>query len=240
MNFSEWQGATKCTTGAAPGAKALLVWVLGEFESASNGGIYNCRDVRGGNTTSVHGEGRAIDVMFPVKGGKAHADGLRLVKLLGKYGKSLGIQALIFDRKIYSAKSPNGRPYTGVNPHVDHVHIELTRASGSKLTLATIRKYLEAPKVAEKPAQAPSRPIPKPVQELGDKVNALQFRSLKWHDKGDDVALVQRFLGIEDDGFFGKQTFAAVNRYKRERGLPVDGVWGSECWKLLRAVVKGV
>jgi hypothetical protein len=230
-SFSDWQGATTCTAGPGKGASALARWIRDEFEKCYGAGIYNCRTVRGGSTTSTHGEGRAIDAMFPTVSGKGHPDGRRLLKLLAAHGKELGIQAIIYERNIYSAKSPNGRAYTGVHPHWDHLHIELTRASAANLTLATIRKYLE-------PKPAP-KPVPKPVQDLGDKVKDLeQYPTLKWKDRHERLKLVQRFLGIEDDGIFGKVTFSAVNRYKRSHGLPADGVFGIECWKLLRSVVK--
>jgi peptidoglycan hydrolase-like protein with peptidoglycan-binding domain len=47
---------------------------------------------------------------------------------------------------------------------------------------------------------------------------------------GNDVRLVQRFLGVQRcgpaDGVFGAKVDAAVRWYQRGHGLPVDGVVG--------------
>src|SRR5215211_5097348 len=141
MAFATWAPARRCTGSATPGARSLMKWILDNFKDASSAGIYNCRTVRGGSDTSLHAEGRALDVHFP---GKGHKDGHKLVQLLRPIASKLGIQEMIFDRTIWSARSPGkaGRRYTGVNPHFDHVHIGLTRKAGQKLNLATIKALL--------------------------------------------------------------------------------------------------
>jgi GH24 family phage-related lysozyme (muramidase) len=48
--------------------------------------------------------------------------------------------------------------------------------------------------------------------------------------KGEDVAFVQRFLGIPDDGIFGEQTKEAVIKYQQMRGLTQDGIVGPVTW----------
>jgi hypothetical protein len=235
-NFAPWTGATTCSGAAQPGAKAMLKWLLENVDKSKNLGIYNCRNVRGGSTTSTHGEGRGIDLGMPMSKGKGSNAGTAVVKLLAENGKKLGIQCIIYNRKIYSAKSPSGRPYHGVNPHYDHLHIELTRDAGKRLTYATLDAVLG--KKESKPAP---KPIPKPIQELGEKIARLpesDKRSLNVGDRGEDVALVQRFLGVQDTGYYGSQTKAAVLRYKRMHGLTYDSVWGRACWQLLESVVK--
>lgn len=47
---------------------------------------------------------------------------------------------------------------------------------------------------------------------------------------GPAVELIQRFLGLLDDGEFGSVTEAAVVRYQRMRGLDPDGVVGPATW----------
>lgn len=144
MGFAPWTAATKCSDGPTPGARALMKFLTETVPGAKSMGIYNCRPVRGGSARSVHSEGRALDVGMPMDGGHGSAAGHTLVQLLRPVADKLGIQAIIYDRKIWSAKSPgpDGRPYTGANPHYDHLHVELTRTAGAKLTLATVRKVL--------------------------------------------------------------------------------------------------
>lgn len=53
---------------------------------------------------------------------------------------------------------------------------------------------------------------------------------LKRGSKGDDVAKVQRFLGIEADGIFGVKTEAAVKEWQHQRGIVADGIVGAKTW----------
>lgn len=54
----------------------------------------------------------------------------------------------------------------------------------------------------------------------------LTERTLELGSKGDDVKKMQRALGIEDDGIFGKDTKTAVINFQRKNGLVPDGVVG--------------
>jgi hypothetical protein len=107
-------------------------WIIEHYASkgAANWGIYNCRSVVGASDPSCHAEGRALDVGFPL--GDPDADRLRQ-RLLKAPGR-LGIQAIIYERRIYSRKSPEGRYYDGEAAHYDHLHIELTREAAQDLT----------------------------------------------------------------------------------------------------------
>lgn len=211
-NFPAWQAARACTGRPEDGARALMSWVLKKYgdEGAYNLGIYNCRTVRGGYTTSMHGEGRAIDVGVPVGGEVGRKILRRLIKRVG----SLGIQAIIFERKIYSAKSPEGRYYGGVNPHYDHLHIEMTREAADKLTYKRIN------------------------QILSPKVHRPGSRPLKQGKRGRDVRYVQRFLGLKVDGIFGPKTAEAVREHERKLKtthpkLKADGYVGTTTWHTL-------
>lgn len=181
------------------------------FVLAENVLTGNCRAVRGGGARSIHSEGRACDIGFPVRGGKAHADGHKLVRELLPVAGKLGIQALIFDRRIYSAKSPKGRRYTGVNPHVDHIHVELTRTAAAKLTVATIKAHLGAKAKAG---------VDLARRTLGSRV-------LRRGSSGTDVVELQKVVGAKPaDGSFGRGTEAAVRAWQAKNDLSVDGVAG--------------
>lgn len=210
--FPAWEPAVSCSGSATPGAQALMRWVIEHYgtKGAQNWGIYNCRDIRGGATTSLHGEGRAGDIGFPV--GDIDADQL-LRRLLRRVGR-LGIQAVIYERVIYSAKSPEGRPYTGVAPHWDHLHVELTREASRDLTYATVSAVLSPP-----------------TRHAGDRV-------LREGMRGADVRWLQRKLRVEPDGQFGPKTTKAVVDWKiawnernpGRRQFWSNGVVGRRMW----------
>ena len=129
--FSGYVGAVKCTQGPTTGARGLMSWFLAKYadDGGLNAGIYNCRSIRGGSTTSLHGEGRAADLAIrPYRA----SYGTELANLLRLYSKELGIQCVIWNRKIWSGKYHNWRTYTGVNPHVDHLHVELSWAAANR------------------------------------------------------------------------------------------------------------
>lgn len=135
--FARWQAARRCTGGAGDGAKALMA-VLILFYGARgfrSWGIYNCRNTVLGNR-SAHAEGRALD------GGCSVQLGRQITRDLLELGPwRLGISCIIHDGRIYSAKSPRGRPYNGA-PHRDHVHIEMTRKAAANLSVARARRIL--------------------------------------------------------------------------------------------------
>lgn len=56
---------------------------------------------------------------------------------------------------------------------------------------------------------------------------------LKRGSKGEDVAKVQRFLGITADGIFGVKTEAAVKEWQHSRGLVADGIVGDKTWSAM-------
>lgn len=167
MRFAGWQKATGCTSGPEPGARALADWLLEAYPIGWSGGIFNCRKVRGSSQPSIHGEGRAFDLMLPVVDGRGHPVGHEIVRRLGKVGLELGLQCIIFDRTIWSARSPQGRPYTGVHPHFDHLHLELTREAGRTLTRATLGRLLEPVVVPEPVVPEPEPPVRTPIPAVG-------------------------------------------------------------------------
>lgn len=140
MGWPRWTPASpRCSGKVQPGAKALMDWALLDFkQGARNLGIYNCRGTGSGNR-SIHGDGRAIDVGFSGVGNPA---GTRLLNALLPHVGTLGIQMIIWNRRLYSARYPRGTRYTGVSPHTDHLHIELTWDAARNLTRSRVQQVV--------------------------------------------------------------------------------------------------
>lgn len=149
-NWAGYQSATGCTKYGPAGAQALLTYLEDVFPGQVSMGICNCRSVRGGASYSHHAECRAYDEGFAVFVGQTI--GIKTLELVGPHGARLGVDHMIMnhqpgasgrgDPKIYSARSPQGRVYTGSHAHKNHNHIGLTRNAGRNLTYATLVSVL--------------------------------------------------------------------------------------------------
>ena len=205
MNWAVWEKAVKCSGRPMPGALALYSWLQGRWPVGHSVGIYNCRPVRGRQSMSIHSEGRAVDFGMPVHGGRAHPQGIEIVRALGEQGERWGVQAVIWNRRIWSARSPNGRPYRGTASHVDHLHIELNR----RAAVALNRAQLGGPTPTSRP-------------------------TIRRGARGAHVENLQRLLGgLKVDGIFGPRTEQAVRQFQQAKGLKVDGIVGPRTWAAL-------
>jgi peptidoglycan hydrolase-like protein with peptidoglycan-binding domain len=57
---------------------------------------------------------------------------------------------------------------------------------------------------------------------------------LKLGSRGENVKILQRSLGLKDDGMFGPRTEAAVKRWQSENGLLADGIVGPKTWSAMK------
>lgn len=163
MGWPAYQPAGRCTGTTPSGSEAFMEWAIRDFgQGARNLGIYNCRSVRGSDNRSVHGEGRAVDVGFSGSGNPA---GTRLLNLLLPKVGELGIQMIIWNRRIYSARYPRGAAYQGTVPHTDHLHIELTWNAARNLTRERVRQIVAGGNPAPAPAPTPT-PAPAPTPSV--------------------------------------------------------------------------
>jgi len=64
-------------------------------------------------------------------------------------------------------------------------------------------------------------------------VDAAQRPTLKRGDKGEAVRIVQRAVGVSDDGNFGPGTEAAVRAFQRTHDLVPDGIIGPKSWLVI-------
>lgn len=152
-----YDAAVDVAQGPAPGARALMDYCIHHYPPGTNLGIFNNRAIRGKKATSMHATGRAIDVGFPGSEGHAHPQGHVLAQWLVGHHQQLGVQCVIFARKIWSSQKPAWRAYTGTEGHWTHVHAELNRAAGRGLTVALINA---AAGVAPSPPQSPQTGAP--------------------------------------------------------------------------------
>lgn len=94
-------------------------------------GIFNCRHIAGSQQYSLHAEGRALDWGLNVSDSAQKAEADKFIRDVlafdAKLAKRMGIQELIFNRRIWTTNYPDDgmRPYNGENPHTDHIHIGL-------------------------------------------------------------------------------------------------------------------
>jgi hypothetical protein len=219
MSWPRWEPASyRCSGRVQPGAQALMNWALYDFgQGARNLGIYNCRGTGGGNR-SIHGDGRAIDVGFSGVGNPA---GTRLLNRLLPHVGALGIQMIIWNRRLYSARYPRGTRYTGVSPHTDHLHIELTWNSARTLTRTRVQQILRGAGVPQ-----PGVPIDwAAVRRYAAAVLLPQVQSLPNLNgnspNGNQVKILQKTLnfiggaGLKEDGNYGPATGNAVLNFQR-------------------------
>lgn len=223
--FPRWTSATTCSGGATPGAEALMAWFVDAIQTGRNYGIYNCRPVAGTRDLSLHSLGRAVDLGLPLIGGKANPAGHRVVGLLARNALALGVQCIIYDRRIWSAAQPGGAYYGGVSPHYDHVHAELTATAGRYLTLATCISRLGGPAPGRVSAAKvyPAAPASESVRLVQAALNAAVGSTLT------------------ADGRYGPMTVAVAKQWQTRlygSGAGVDGDLGPESLTVLGNVTR--
>jgi hypothetical protein len=218
-----YQAAKSCTNGPQPGNKALMSWFLGAYggRGGKNLGIFNCRTVRGGTTTSLHGEGRADDLGINPHGA---AWGWEVANALRAHSAELGVQCLIYARKIWSGSYPDAgwRDYTGLADHFDHIHVELTWDAARTLSVPRINEVLGGVRVAVLPPPPPPAPSSPSGRLLVKGMRGADVRALQ-------VRLTTRYpayckWAVTD--YFGDKTEAGVREFQRRSGLVVDGKVG--------------
>lgn len=118
-----WDGGANCSSGLTPAATALAATIRARFGDLDIGG-YACRpNTASSGRTSIHGVGRALDVMT--------TDGAPIADWLLAHSAALGVQLIIWNHTIWRGAG-SVRPYGGPNPHTDHVHVEVRAgAAGS-------------------------------------------------------------------------------------------------------------
>jgi len=129
--YADYDGADTCSPWDKPGTVALKALVLAAYPGTT-GSIGRSCDSGG---SSEHHEGRALDWMVSADTQAELAEDL-LAWLLAEdsYGhghamaRRLGVMYIIWNREVWRAYDPGQgwQPYSGSNPHTDHVHISMS------------------------------------------------------------------------------------------------------------------
>lgn len=224
-----YEAAGSCTGKPQPGVLGAMAWFRAKYESQGgvNLGIYNCRKIAGSKTLSLHGEGRAADFGIRPHGASY---GTQLAEQLRLWSKELGIQCIIWNRRIWSGGRQNTgwSKYEGSSPHVDHLHVEFTWATARKSEQAVIdlfEKYVGRIPAPIPPATGGGElkvdgylgpaTIRRWQEVMGTPVDGVISRPSQL------IAAVQKRLKIRADGHLGPQTIRAIQAHL---GTTVDGV----------------
>ena len=198
-----------CFGRAGVSAKNFMAFELAALPGSRNLGIYNCAVIPGSSQLSVHADGRALDAGtphgVPTPASLLHVEQLRL------FSHEVGIQGIIHNRKAWwSNYGPNWLTYSGDNPHLDHIHIEIqAKWRDTGITADWLNTCLFGP------ARYPYPP----------------WDMVKQGDKGDSVHHVQQRLRAHGmtppmDGVFGPATDVGVRAFQKAVRIEVDGIVG--------------
>jgi hypothetical protein len=126
-----WRGTRGCSGTYLAGTRQLAADMRQRFPKVLRTEGYNCRQVRGGTSMSMHGTGRAVDIFIPLAGRAAdNTKGDPVANYLVANSAKLGIQYVIWDRTEWKV-GVGASPYGGQHPHHDHVHVELNVAAAN-------------------------------------------------------------------------------------------------------------
>lgn len=126
---------------------------------------------------------------------------------------------VIFDGRIASAKTGwKWARYTGSNPHRSHMHV-------------SVRGSVDDRRPWGLTAAGASAPTPAGIKWGAYAKVRAGTRTVRVGSRGDDVRFLQRWLGLPDDGYYGRATETKVKAYQRMRALTVDGVVGPITWR---------
>ena len=130
---------SSCTDSFTPGAETLAEYVEATFPGVTFIGGYACRQNSASpSQTSVHGSGRALDIMIDPIGGKANgAVGDPIANWLVSNAQAIGVQFIIWNHMKWNASYASGTkfaPYTPENKHIDHIHVEINNDGAARRT----------------------------------------------------------------------------------------------------------
>lgn len=200
--------AHSCSGSAEETTKLMQSYLMQRF-GFGHGGIYNCRNIAGTSTLSVHGTGRAGDLMTGT--GRATRESLFVSEQMRLFSKEMGLQGVIHDRhQWFCNRSTGWRDYNGSNPHTDHIHYE--RKPGVVFTPQQIVGLFQGPGPSGNMLSAGA------VVKLGSEGAAVRHVQTSLRSHG--------FSHVVVDGEAGPITIGAVKTFQTLCGIGVDGIAG--------------
>lgn len=121
--------------GSQPGTLALREFIKKTWPQVNVGypfGIYANRP------PSEHAEGRALDIGLNANNAEHRRIAREIWDWLIKNADHLGIQSVIWNRRVWGFGRWSERDYNGKSPHTDHVHTGQNKAKARSLTRAQI------------------------------------------------------------------------------------------------------
>lgn len=122
-----WAGGANCTGDFTAGASALSDFVLATWQPpVTSVGGYDCRpNTANTSEVSIHGLGRALDIMVNAHTPEGLATGNEIRNWMINNSVEVGVQRVIWNSYTWSSNRDGWRPYTGPYPHDDHLHVEI-------------------------------------------------------------------------------------------------------------------
>ena len=127
-----------CPGQLLPGASALKQFLESEHTTSLTVSGYNCESSSQGNRFTMHSTGRALDLYLNVEEGPSRDEfGDSIANWMIVNAQDIGIQEVIWNRTIWNASRPTSpvnlrqRPYIVLDPHRNHIHIDLNNAAAS-------------------------------------------------------------------------------------------------------------
>jgi hypothetical protein len=131
--------ASNCTGSFTVGAASLKEVIAGKWmPPVTSIGGYSCRAIVGGSSTSIHGLGRALDVMVDANTPEGLAKGNEIRNWVINNATQLGVQRVIWNKYSWAANRDGWNLYYKPgenNPHTDHLHIEINVAASNNPNL---------------------------------------------------------------------------------------------------------
>ncbi|MCU1692122.1 MAG: hypothetical protein JWM64_1213 [Frankiales bacterium] len=164
--LASYVGQSVCDPVAKPGVLAASKLILAAYPGTASSGIVRACAV---GARSEHKEGRAFDWRLNAavaSNRAAAADFTRWLFATDALGnryanaRRLGVMYIIWNKKIWRAydTAAGWKPYTGANPHTDHMHISFSWAGARKTT-----SYWTGVGVATRPVTMPVAPAAGPT-----------------------------------------------------------------------------
>jgi len=119
--------------GEQPGMEALQAWMCLEHTLADSG-TYVCKYISGSDPPkrSFHAEGRAGDLSgYPLPMSRG------ALFLVG-HAEEIGVQEVIYDRRIWRSTYQEWRKFTGKDPHTSHIHYAINWQAARRSTEAML------------------------------------------------------------------------------------------------------